>query len=141
MFGNVYKSLTKEEFINLYKTELYTPISSALDNFHEQYNSKEEPNQEEFYSQIIRNINSWYKGKDFGSIQKPPKENPFKDMSKKNAESCVDKLISLQALERIVELTRWLKEEEKKVKEWELESDKLWKVLEKNKLLHLYNEI
>lgn len=31
--------------------------------------------------------------------------------------SCVDKLISLQALERIVELTRWLKEEEKKVKE------------------------
>ncbi len=141
MFGNVYKSLTKEEFINLYKTELYTPISSALDDFHEQYNSEEEPNQEEFYSQIIKNINSWYKGKDFGAIQKPPKENPFKDMSKTNAESCVDKLISLQALERIVELTRWLKEEEKKVKEWELESDKLWKVLEKNKLLHLYNEI
>lgn len=141
MFGNNYNGLTKEEFVNSYKTELYTPISSALDDFHDEYNSAEEPNQDELYNQIIKNINSWYKGKDFGAMQNPPKENPFKNMSKNNAEACIDKLISLQALEKIVDLTRWLKEEEKKVKEWEVESDKLWKVLEKKKLLHLYNEI
>ena len=141
MFGNNYKGLSKEEFVNSYKTELYTPISSALDDFHEKYNSTEEPNQEELYNKIIKNINSWYEGKDFGAMQKPPKENPFKNMSKINAEASIDKLISLQVLERILDLTRWLKEEEKKVKELEIESDKLWKVLEKNKLLHLYNEI
>ena len=56
MFGNNYKGLSKEEFVNSYKTELYTPISSALDDFHEKYNSTEEPNQEELYNKIIKNI-------------------------------------------------------------------------------------
>ena len=114
MFGNIYKDYSKSEFLKIYGNELSQPIHSALDDFYDNFKINEkDPTEFEIYNQIITNFKDYLNGVDFsGGFYEKRKDNLLNKLSKKNRDSFIETFIALVMIDKFIQLTRSIKEDD-----------------------------
>lgn len=98
----------------MYMNELSQPIHSTLDDFYDNYKiNDKDPTEFEIYNQIIANFKDYLNGVDFsGGFYEKRKDNLLNKLSKKNRDSFIETFIALVTIDKFIQLTRSIKEDD-----------------------------